>query len=120
MTDSTGRTAGNVETQLNALWKRTDQNAEALHKLETGHEVINHELATQREQLQGLADANAKQHTELKTMVGGLGSDVKTVIADYHERKGQAKYRTWLLPVIVSLFSIAAGAVIAALSMAAT
>lgn len=100
-----------ADESITKLFELHDIHNGEIKELSVGHGIMEHKVKTLHDQFHVMSKDITKQHAELKHAVTDVGDNVKLLSNDYHERQGSKKITRWVLPVIVSIGSIAVATV---------
>ena len=94
------------EHELAPLWTRLDEQGKDIQKVAVQAELNRLTLTSHVEEFRKMNREQSGAHHELMKTMDLIGLDVKTVMNDFHERRGAKQITRWLIPVLISAIAI--------------
>lgn len=95
------------DDQIQALWKKSDDHAEAINELRIQQSLNTALLNRHDEEFRKMARESSGNHAEVMTVLSGVKNDLDTVMTDFHHREGQNRLIKLWLPILLTAMGIA-------------
>ena len=97
-----------MSDDIRPLWERSDEHSKKLTELEIRTAVHQETLMTHTSQIAQIAKDSSERHGQLVAMLDAGSEKMDTIIADYNQQLGAAKYKQFVIPVLISVIAVMA------------